>query len=86
QGNDVGTQYRSAILTCSPAQQEAAVASREAFGKALADAGLGAVTTEIAPLTDLFYAENYHHQYQAKHVGGYCGLGGTGVTCPTGLA
>ena len=81
QGNDVGTQYRSAIYTLSIRQHDLAVASRDAFGKALADAGYGAITTEIAPADQFFYAEDYHQQYLAKHVNGYCGLGGTGVTC-----
>ena len=86
QGNDVGTQYRSAIYTTSDAQRETAERSREAFGRALADAGHGEITTEIAPLRDFFYAEDYHQQYLAKNPWGYCGLGGTGVSCPVGVA
>ena len=85
QGNDVGTQYRSAIYTYSPAQMEAAVASKEMFEKALGAAGYGEITTEIAEAPPFFYAEDYHQQYLAKNPGGYCGLGGTGVSCPTGL-
>ena len=85
QGNDVGTQYRSALYTFSPAQLEAAEASREAYQKVLADAGYGQITTEIAPLGQFFYAEDYHQQYLAKNPNGYCGLGGTGVSCPVGL-
>jgi peptide-methionine (S)-S-oxide reductase len=86
QGNDVGTQYRSAIYTTSDAQRETAERSREAFGRALAEAGHGEITTEIAPLRDFFYAEDYHQQYLAKNPWGYCGLGGTGVSCPVGVA
>jgi peptide-methionine (S)-S-oxide reductase len=86
QGNDVGTQYRSAIYTTSDAQRETAERSREAFGPALAEAGHGEITTEIAPLRDFFYAEDYHQQYLAKNPWGYCGLGGTGVSCPVGVA
>jgi peptide-methionine (S)-S-oxide reductase len=86
QGNDVGTQYRSAIYTTSDGQRETAERSREAFGRALADAGHGEITTEIAPLRDFFYAEDYHQQYLAKNPWGYCGLGGTGVSCPVGVA
>ena len=85
QGNDVGTQYRSAIYTYSPAQMEAAIASKEAFEKALGAAGYGEITTEIAEAPPFYYAEHYHQQYLAKNPGGYCGLGGTGVSCPTGL-
>jgi peptide-methionine (S)-S-oxide reductase len=85
QGNDVGTQYRSAIYTYSPAQMEAAIASKEAFEKALGAAGYGEITTEIAEAPTFYYAEDYHQQYLAKNPGGYCGLGGTGVSCPTGL-
>jgi peptide-methionine (S)-S-oxide reductase len=81
QGNDVGTQYRSAIYTFSPEQAEAAEASRVAFDKALADAGYGSITTEIAPAGEFYYAEDYHQQYLAKNPSGYCGLGGTGVSC-----
>jgi peptide-methionine (S)-S-oxide reductase len=85
QGNDVGTQYRSAIYTYGEAQRQAAVASREMYGQALAAAGhRGAVTTEIADAPDFFYAEEYHQQYLAKNPGGYCGIGGTGVACAIG--
>jgi peptide-methionine (S)-S-oxide reductase len=86
QGNDVGTQYRSAILTTSDAQRAAAERSREAFAPELKAAGLGEITTEIAPLGEFFYAEDYHQQYLAKNPNGYCGLGGTGVSCPVGVA
>jgi peptide-methionine (S)-S-oxide reductase len=85
QGNDVGTQYRSAILYSSEAQREAAEASRRAYERVLRDAGYGAVTTEIAPERAFYYAEPYHQQYLAKNPSGYCGLGGTGVACPVGL-
>ncbi len=84
QGNDAGTQYRSAIYTVSDEQAKAA-ASAEAYGNALLDAGRGEITTEIAPAGEFFYAEDYHQQYLAKNPGGYCGLGGTGVACPIGL-
>jgi len=86
QGNDVGTQYRSAIYWTNPAQQKAAEASRDAYAKALAKAGLGAITTEVKQAGEFFYAEDYHQQYLAKNPGGYCGLGGTGVSCPVGVA
>jgi peptide-methionine (S)-S-oxide reductase len=82
QGNDVGTQYRSAIYATTPEQKRRAEASRAAFQKALAAAGRGAITTEIADAASFYYAEDYHQQYLAKNPGGYCGLGGTGVTCP----
>jgi len=85
QGNDVGTQYRSAIYAHSAEQRRAAEQSRPAYGQALAKAGYGAITTEIAEAPAFYYAEDYHQQYLAKIPGGYCGLGGTGVTCPTGL-
>ncbi len=85
QGNDVGTQYRSAIYWTSPAQQKLAEASREAYGKNLAKAGLGAITTEIREAPEFYYAEDYHQQYLGKNPAGYCGLGGTGVSCPIGL-
>jgi peptide-methionine (S)-S-oxide reductase len=81
QGNDVGTQYRSAIYTFSPEQREAALASKQAFEKALGDAGYGAITTEVADAGPFYYAEDYHQQYLAKNPYGYCGLGGTGVSC-----
>lgn len=86
QGNDVGTQYRSAIYTTSEAQAEQALASRDAFQAQLKQAGYGEITTEIAPERAFFYAEDYHQQYLAKNPNGYCGLGGTGVSCPVGLA
>ena len=85
QGNDVGTQYRSAIDTTTNAQAEIAEASRRAYQERLGAAGYGAITTEIAPAGPFYYAEEYHQQYLAKHPRGYCGLGGTGVTCPAGL-
>ncbi|HXD16183.1 MAG TPA: peptide-methionine (S)-S-oxide reductase MsrA [Vicinamibacterales bacterium] len=85
QGNDSGTQYRSAIYTFSPEQQRAAEASRKAFQDRLNDAGFGRITTEIADAPPFYYAEDYHQQYLAKNPGGYCGLGGTGVTCPVGV-
>ena len=84
QGNDRGTQYRSAIYTCSDDQAAAAEASRDAFQARLSAAGLGAITTEIGPAPAFFYAEDYHQQYLAKNPGGYCGLAGTGVSCPIG--
>jgi len=82
QGNDVGTQYRSGIYCDSPKQWEAAARSAIAFGQALSDAGFGAITTEIIPASEFYYAEAYHQQYLARNPFGYCGLGGTGVTCP----
>ncbi|HTY18171.1 MAG TPA: peptide-methionine (S)-S-oxide reductase MsrA [Myxococcota bacterium] len=85
QGNDVGTQYRSGIYTYGEAQRRAALASREAFGKRLAEAGYGEITTEIADAPEFYFAEDYHQQYLAKNPGGYCGLGGTGVSCPIGV-
>jgi peptide-methionine (S)-S-oxide reductase len=84
QGNDVGTQYRSAIYVHSDAQRRAAEASRDAFARALADRGFGEVTTEIREAPPFYYAEDYHQQYLAKNPAGYCGLGGTGVSCPIG--
>jgi len=84
QGNDVGTQYRSAIYTTGDAQGTAASASRDAYEHALRAAGLRAITTEIAPAGPFYYAEDYHQQYLAKNPFGYCGLGGTGVRCPGG--
>jgi peptide-methionine (S)-S-oxide reductase len=86
QGNDVGTQYRSAIYWTSDAQCAAAEASREMFAKRLADAGYGDITTELAQAGLFYYAEDYHQQYLAKVPNGYCGLGGTGVSCPIGVA
>jgi len=85
QGNDVGTQYRSAIYWTTPAQQKAAEASRDAYANALAKASRGAITTEIKQAGEFYYAEDYHQQYLAKNPGGYCGLGGTGVSCPVGV-
>jgi peptide-methionine (S)-S-oxide reductase len=85
QGNDVGTQYRSAIYTCSPAQHRAAEASRGAYQDRLTQAGYGRITTEIAEAPPFYYAEDYHQQYLAKNPGGYCGHGGTGVSCPVGV-
>jgi len=85
QGNDVGTQYRSAIYTFTPAQRDAADASKKMFEERLHEAGYGDVTTEIADAPPFFYAEDYHQQYLAKVPNGYCGLGGTGVSCPVGL-
>ena len=85
QGNDVGTQYRSAILYASDAQREASERSRATYEERLRAAGYGPITTEIAPLGDFYYAEDYHQQYLAKNPNGYCGLGGTGVSCPVGL-
>ncbi|HTZ77172.1 MAG TPA: peptide-methionine (S)-S-oxide reductase MsrA [Stellaceae bacterium] len=86
QGNDVGTQYRSAIYVRSEAQRSAAEASRAAYEQALKAQGYGQITTEIRDVPDFYYAEDYHQQYLAKNPGGYCGLGGTGVSCPVGLA
>ena len=85
QGNDVGTQYRSAIYTSSDEQHEKAVASRELFQDGLTAAGYDRITTEIAPAPPFYYAEDYHQQYLAKNPNGYCGLGGTGVSCPIGV-
>jgi peptide-methionine (S)-S-oxide reductase len=82
QGNDVGTQYRSGIYACAPGQREAAEKSREAYQKALAARGFSPITTEILDAPEFYYAEDYHQQYLAKNPGGYCGLGGTGVSCP----
>jgi peptide-methionine (S)-S-oxide reductase len=86
QGNDVGTQYRSAIYWASEAQRDAALASKGAYQETLSAAGYGQVTTEIEQVGAFYYAEEYHQQYLAKNPGGYCGLGGTGVSCPVGLA
>jgi peptide-methionine (S)-S-oxide reductase len=85
QGNDVGTQYRSAIYFASDAQRERAELTRDAFAASLKGAGFGAVTTEIAPAPPFYFAEAYHQQYLAKNPDGYCGMGGTGVACPVGL-
>jgi peptide-methionine (S)-S-oxide reductase len=86
QGNDVGTQYRSGIYYYDDAQRAAAERSRDEYQKALAQSGYGRITTEIKPAPEFFYAEEYHQQYLSKNPNGYCGLGGTGVSCPTGLA
>ena len=86
QGNDIGTQYRSGIYTFSPAQKVAAEAAKAAYQAALMAKGYGPVTTEIVDAPPFYYAEDYHQQYLAKNPGGYCGLGGTGVSCPVGLA
>ena len=85
QGNDVGTQYRSAVLWTTEAQRDAALASREAFQANLSNAGFGEISTEIAEAGPFYYAEDYHQQYLDKVPNGYCGLGGTGVSCPIGL-
>ena len=85
QGNDVGTQYRSAIMTMSDVQKASAENSRDAFQAQLTQAGYGPITTEIVPFDHFWYAEDYHQQYLAKNPGGYCGVGGTGVTCPVGV-
>jgi peptide-methionine (S)-S-oxide reductase len=85
QGNDVGTQYRSGIYWYSDAQRAAAEASRDAYQRAIAARGYGEITTEILPAPEFYYAEDYHQQYLAKNPAGYCGLGGTGVSCPVGL-
>ena len=82
QGNDVGTQYRSAVYTFSPEQRRAAEASRETYQRQLAAAGMGQISTEIADAPPFYFAEDYHQQYLAKNPYGYCGLGGTGVACP----
>ena len=86
QGNDVGTQYRSSVYTFDDAQARAVDASRAMFQEQLGAAHYGEITTEIAPATTFYYAEDYHQQYLAKNPGGYCGLGGTGVSCPIGVA
>ena len=85
QGNDVGTQYRSAIYYVDDDQRQAAEASRKMFADKLAEAGYDEITTEIAPAGEFYYAEPYHQQYLGKNPGGYCGLGGTGVSCPIGV-
>ena len=86
QGNDVGTQYRSAIYTVGDAQATSVERSRAMFQERLDAAGFGPITTEVAPAPEFFYAEDYHQQYLARNPNGYCGLGGTGVSCPVGLA
>jgi len=85
QGNDVGTQYRSGIYTYDERQAQLAEASRTLYAERLKGAGYGPITTEIKPTDAFYYAEDYHQQYLSKNPGGYCGLGGTGVSCPTGL-
>jgi peptide-methionine (S)-S-oxide reductase len=85
QGNDVGTQYRSGVYVGSQAERESAERSRDVFAGRLRSAGYSGVTTEIVPLREFYYAEDYHQQYLAKNPNGYCGLGGTGVSCPIGL-
>ena len=86
QGNDVGTQYRSGIYVHSPEQRRRAEAARDAYQRVLAAAGHGSITTEILDAPEFYFAEDYHQQYLSKNPWGYCGLGGTGVACPTGLA
>jgi peptide-methionine (S)-S-oxide reductase len=86
QGNDVGTQYRSSVYTFNDAQAQAVAASRAMFQEQLNEASFGEITTEIAPAGTFYYAEDYHQQYLAKNPMGYCGLGGTGVSCPVGVA
>ena len=85
QGNDTGTQYRSGIYTFGDDQRRAAERSRDAFQQRLAAAGYGTITTEVLPAPEFYYAEDYHQQYLAKNPDGYCGVGGTGVTCPVGV-
>jgi peptide-methionine (S)-S-oxide reductase len=85
QGNDVGTQYRSGIYYANDEQRKAAEASRDSYQKQLSGAGYKKITTEIIPAPEFFYAEDYHQQYLAKNPDGYCGLGGTGVSCPVGV-
>jgi peptide-methionine (S)-S-oxide reductase len=85
QGHDVGTQYRSGVYYFDDDQRRAAEQSRDAYQKQLAPAGYGPITTEILPAPEFYYAEDYHQQYLAKNPGGYCGIGGTGVTCPIGV-
>ncbi len=85
QGNDVGTQYRSAIYTQDAPRQRPRARTRDAYQRRLSEAGYGAITTEIADAPPFYYAEDYHQQYLAKNPGGYCGLGGTGVACQAGL-
>ncbi|KAM6084946.1 mitochondrial peptide methionine sulfoxide reductase isoform 2-T2 [Theristicus caerulescens] len=85
QGNDIGTQYRSAIYTFSQEQMEAALRSKEEYQKVLTEGGFGPITTEIREAPEFYYAEDYHQQYLSKNPGGYCGLGGTGLSCPVGI-
>ncbi|HEX8438762.1 peptide-methionine (S)-S-oxide reductase MsrA [Archangium sp.] len=86
QGNDVGTQYRSALYWYTDAQRQVAEASRDAYQQVLSSSGYGVITTELREAPEYFYAEDYHQQYLAKNPNGYCGLGGTGVSCPVGVA
>jgi len=86
QGNDIGTQYRSAIYFSTDDQRSAALATRDVFQSRLTEAGFGKITTEIKKSAECYYAEEYHQQYLAKNPSGYCGIGGTGVTCPVGVA
>jgi peptide-methionine (S)-S-oxide reductase len=86
QGNDAGTQYRSGIYAFDASQKQQAEQARAAYQKQLAAAGFGTITTEIVDAPEFYYAEDYHQQYLGKNPGGYCGLGGTGVSCPTGLS
>jgi peptide-methionine (S)-S-oxide reductase len=85
QGNDIGTQYRSTIYVADAGLRAEAEASRDAYQRSLHDAGFGEVTTEIGGSPPFYYAESYHQQYLAKNPDGYCGIGGTGIACPTGL-
>jgi peptide-methionine (S)-S-oxide reductase len=85
QGNDIGTQYRSGLYWYDDAQEAAALASRDQYAQRLKEAGYGEITTELRAAPEFFYAEDYHQQYLAKNPGGYCGIGGTGVSCPVGL-
>jgi peptide-methionine (S)-S-oxide reductase len=86
QGNDMGTQYRSGVYTFDEAQHTQAESSRDVFQERLSQAGYGPITTEIIPAPEFYYAEDYHQQYLAKNPGGYCGLGGTGVSCPESVS
>ena len=86
QGNDVGTQYRSAVYTTTPEQAQAARRSRDVYQELLSARGYGSITTEMAPAAEFYYGEDYHQQYLAKNPSGYCGIGGTGVSCPVGLS
>jgi peptide-methionine (S)-S-oxide reductase len=86
QGNDVGTQYRSGIYVSDPEDKAVAEAAKAAYETKIMSAGFGAITTEILDAPEFYYAEDYHQQYLAKNPGGYCGLGGTGVSCPVGVA
>jgi peptide-methionine (S)-S-oxide reductase len=85
QGNDFGTQYRSAVYFTNTDQQSATIATRDIFQQRLTQAGFGKITTEIKQSAEFYYAEEYHQQYLAKNPSGYCGIGGTGVTCPVGV-